>query len=80
MKAEIYSKPSCPWCVRAKQLLTSKNIPYTEYILGADGVTKATIEARVPVSALPISSVPQIFLNDEYIGGCTDLMAKLGVK
>ena len=80
MKAEIYTKPNCPWCVKAKEILRLKNIPYTEHVVGANGVTKQTVEAALPTSALPLKSLPQIFLNDAFVGGCTDLMAKLGVK
>lgn len=75
--AEIYTKPSCPWCVRAKELLTSNGIEYKEFIIGVDGVTKETIENKIG-NGIQIRTVPQIFLDGKYIGGCTELMKVLG--
>ncbi|QDJ96349.1 glutaredoxin [Xanthomonas phage Xoo-sp13] len=73
MSAEIYSTPTCGNCVSAKTLLKSKNIPYVEYTIGAD-VDKSTLEARI---GTPIRSVPQIFINDEYVGGLQELRFKI---
>lgn len=73
MTAEIYSTPACGQCVIAKNLLKSKEIPYTEYTVGKD-VDKSTIEARIGNS---IRSVPQIFMDDEYVGGLKELQAKV---
>jgi len=33
---KVYSTPTCPWCVRAKQYLASKNIPYTDINVAVD--------------------------------------------
>lgn len=77
MKAEIYTKPTCPWCVRAKQILQNNNYEIQEKVLGVDA-TKEDIEARL--NGKKISTVPQIFLDGEYVGGCTDLAKKLGVN
>lgn len=71
--AEIFTKPSCPYCVKAKALLTSKKIPYVEYIIGVDGVTKETIEAKIGVAG-SVKTVPQIFIDGSHIGGCDNLM------
>ncbi len=76
--AEIYTKPSCPWCVRAKDLLKLNGISYVEYVLGVDGVTKETIEKKLG-DGTQIRTVPQIFIDGKYVGGCTDLMKLLGV-
>lgn len=73
MHAEIYTKSGCPWCVKAKELLESKNVKYTEYKVGENGITKQTIQERVG-SNVAIHTVPQIFLDGKYIGGCTDLI------
>lgn len=75
--AEIYTKPSCPWCIRAKELLKSKGIEYKEFILGVDGVTKETVERKIG-NGVQIRTVPQIFLDGKYVGGCTELMKVLG--
>lgn len=73
MSAEIYSTPTCGNCMSAKTLLKSKNIPYVEYTIGKD-VEKSDVEARVGNS---IRSVPQIFLNNEYVGGIQELRSKI---
>lgn len=75
--AEIYTKPTCPWCVKAKAILTQKGIQYKEYMLGVDGVTKETIEQKIGEGAV-VKTVPQIFLDGKYVGGCTELMKLLG--
>lgn len=73
----IYSKPNCTFCVQAKQLLELKSLSYTEIELDVeqekiDGKTYAPVSVlkeKVPLA----KSVPQIFLNEEYIGGFTEL-------
>lgn len=72
MKATIWSKDFCGYCDSAKKLLESKNIEYEERKLG-DGWTKEQLLEQVPLAR----SVPQIFLDDEYIGGYTELKQKL---
>lgn len=73
MTAEIYSTPSCGQCVQAKGILKSKEIPYVEYTVGKD-VDKSTLEERV---GSPVRSVPQIFMDGDYVGGLTELRAKV---
>ena len=68
--AVIYSTQTCPYCVAAKQLLNSKQIPYEEFDVRAD--------ANKMNDMLALSSqrtVPQIVLDGEHIGGYTDLVA-----
>lgn len=73
MTAEIYSTPACGQCVMAKNVLKSKEIPFTEYTVGKD-VQMAELEERV---GNPVRSVPQIFMDNEYIGGLDQLRAKV---
>ncbi len=73
MTAEIYSTPACGQCVMAKNILKSKEIPFTEYTVGKD-VQKAELEERV---GNPVRSVPQIFMDNEYVGGLEQLRAKV---
>ena len=73
MTAEIYSTPSCGQCVQAKGILKSKEIPYVEYTVGKD-VDKSTLEERV---GYPVRSVPQIFMDGDYVGGLQELRAKV---
>lgn len=73
MTAEIYSTPACGQCVQAKGLLKSKDIPFVEYTVGKD-IDKASLEERIGAS---IRSVPQIFMDNEYVGGLNELKAKV---
>jgi glutaredoxin len=72
MKATIWSKYQCPYCDQAKALLTQKGIQFEERKIG-DGWTKEDLLEAVPTAR----SVPQIFLNEELIGGFTELKKKL---
>jgi glutaredoxin 3 len=66
---EIYTKFACPYCVRAKHLLDSKGVSYTEYDVTMGGAKRAEMVARAPGAR----TVPQIFINDIAIGGSDDL-------
>lgn len=72
MKAIVWSKYNCPFCDQAKQLLESKGISFEERKIG-DGYTKEELLEAVPTAR----SVPQIFLDEEYIGGFNELRKKL---
>lgn len=70
MNAEIYTKTDCNYCVRAKELFKNKNIKYKELVLGSD-YTREDLLKKVPQAR----SVPQIWLDGNYIGGYTELAA-----
>lgn len=70
-KIEIYTKFTCPYCARAKQLLTAKGAEYTEYDISMDSAKRDEMQLRAPGSR----TVPQIFINNMSIGGCDDLHA-----
>jgi glutaredoxin len=72
MKAIVWSKPQCTFCDQAVALLASKNIE-TEIRKIGDGWTKEQLLEAVPTAR----SVPQIFLDEEHIGGFNELKAKL---
>ena len=72
MKAIVWSKYNCPFCDQAKALLKSKNIPFEERKIG-DGYTKEELLEAVPNAR----TVPQIFLDDQLIGGFTELRKHL---
>ena len=72
MKAIVWSKYHCPYCDQAKALLKSKGIEFEERKIG-DGYTKEDLLEAVPTAR----TVPQIFINDELIGGFTELKQKL---
>ena len=71
MRALVWSKDHCPYCVQAKTLLSQKGIEFEERKIG-DGWTKEQLLEAAPDAR----SVPQIFLNDELVGGFTELRAK----
>lgn len=68
---EIYTWRVCPFCIRAKALLDRKGVAYTEYAIDGDEPARERMAER----AGGRRSVPQIFVNDELIGGCDDLHA-----
>jgi glutaredoxin 3 len=68
---EIYTWASCPFCIRAKALLKQKGIAFTEYAIDGDELARAAMAKR----ANGRRSVPQIFVNDQHLGGCDDLYA-----
>ena len=70
-KVEIYTWQYCPFCIRAKSLLDSKSISYQEY--GIDGDQEA--REAMAIRAGGRNTVPQIFINDQSIGGCEELYA-----
>jgi glutaredoxin len=72
MKAIVWSKYQCPYCDQAKALLANKGIAYEERKIG-DGWTKEDLLEAIPTAR----SVPQIFLDDQLIGGFTELKQKL---
>jgi len=67
---EIYTWSTCPYCRRAKRLLDQKGVTYTEYVLDGD---EAARDAMVARGTNGRRSVPQIFINDQHIGGSDDL-------
>lgn len=68
-KIEIYTKKTCPYCVKAKNLLDHKSVSYTEIKVDEDPKELEMMLLR----AEGRRTVPQIFINDLGIGGCDDL-------
>lgn len=68
---EIYTWRFCPFCIRAKGLLDRKGVAYTEYAIDGDEAARAVMARR----AEGRRSLPQIFINDQGIGGCDELHA-----
>ncbi|MEW5757605.1 MAG: glutaredoxin 3 [Pseudomonadota bacterium] len=69
-KVEVFSAPSCGYCVRAKRLLESKGVAYVEIDVAGDPQKQQEMIARSGRY-----TVPQIFIDGEPIGGCDDLYA-----
>ena len=72
MKAIVWSKDQCPYCDQAKALLKSRNIEFEERNI-MHGWTKEQLLEAVPNAR----TVPQIFLDEELVGGFTELRTKL---
>lgn len=70
-KIEIYTSPWCPYCVRAKRLLDEKGVAYEEIDVMAQPRKRPEMVER----AGGRTSVPQIFIDGEGIGGCDDMYA-----
>lgn len=66
---EIYTWSMCPFCIRAKALFDKKDVDYTEYCIDGDEDARDEMSER----ANGRRSLPQIFINDQHIGGCDDL-------
>jgi glutaredoxin 3 len=66
---EIYTWETCPFCRRAKELLDSKAVDYQEYMIQGDDDARDKMAER----ANGRRTVPQIFINDQWIGGCDDM-------
>ena len=70
-KVEIYTKMFCPYCVRAKHLLTAKGADFEEYDITMGGAKRAEMLGRSNGG----TTVPQIFIDDAHVGGSDDLAA-----
>ena len=70
-KIEIYTWSRCPFCIRAKGLLDRKGVEYTEYVIDGDEDARDKMSQRAQGGR----SVPQVFINDQHVGGCDDLHA-----
>ena len=70
-KVEIYTWRFCPYCIRAKSLLKQKGVSFTEYGIDGDENARDAMAERSGGRR----SVPEIFVNDQHIGGCDELHA-----
>jgi glutaredoxin 3 len=68
-QVEIYTTPTCGYCRMAKQLLSRKDVTYTEIDVSGDAALRRTMTQR----AGGRTSVPQIFIGGQHVGGCDDL-------
>jgi glutaredoxin len=68
MKAIVWSKDQCPYCVQAKSLLESRGIEYEERNVSKDWTKEQLLEA-VPTAR----TLPQIIINNNLVGGFTEL-------
>ena len=73
MEVVIYSKDNCPYCDMAKNWFKRKNLTFTEHKIGTNGFTREMLLEAVPTAR----TVPQIFIDDQLIGGFTELKQHL---
>jgi glutaredoxin 3 len=66
---KIYTTPICPYCYRAKALLKRKGAQYDEIDVFMDAKARTEMEEKSGRY-----TVPQIFIGEQHIGGCDDLM------
>ena len=66
----VYTKNYCAYCRRAKQLLTIKGVPFTEFDVTDNPALEIEMRRRSGRA-----TVPQIFVGERHIGGCDDLFA-----
>lgn len=70
-KVTIYTTPFCPYCSMAKRLLGSKAVAFEE--VDVSGSPREREALRVKAGGL--STVPQIWIGEQHVGGCDDLYA-----
>lgn len=75
MKIEIYSINNCGYCESAKSLLKSKGLDFTEINLHDDEKKRQELIERTSHRTMP-----QVFVDDEFIGGYTELKKFLAAK
>ncbi|HXF90412.1 MAG TPA: glutaredoxin 3 [Candidatus Nitrosotenuis sp.] len=68
-KVVIYTTPICPYCDRAKDLLTKKGVTYQEIDVSENSLKREEMSTKSGGRR----TVPQIFINDAHIGGFDDL-------
>ncbi len=66
----IYTTRFCPYCVRAKQLLQSKRVSFTEVPVDGRSDLRQDLLSRTG-----LRTVPQIWVGDTHVGGCDELFA-----
>ncbi|MEJ2361517.1 MAG: glutaredoxin 3 [Gammaproteobacteria bacterium] len=68
-KVIMYTTRFCPYCVRARMLLEKKGVEFTDIRVDSEPQYREEMLSR----AAGRTSVPQIFIDEEHIGGCDDL-------
>lgn len=71
MQVTVYTKPLCPFCVRAMSLLKKKGAEVVEISAAFDKAKREEMLAR----SNGARTYPQIFIGDRHVGGCDALMA-----
>ncbi|RUO36573.1 GrxA family glutaredoxin [Aliidiomarina sanyensis] len=77
MLTVIFGRPGCPFCVRAEQIAAKlasdrDDFEYRYVDMMKEGISKADLEKTI---GKPVMTVPQIFVDETHIGGCTEFEA-----
>lgn len=67
---DVYTRPFCPYCIRAKRLLNDQGIAFNEIDIQSNAVAEAEMRTRSGRT-----SVPQIFIDGHHVGGSDELVA-----
>lgn len=70
-RVEIYTWRACPFCIHAKRLLNARGVDFIEYPIDGNAAARAAMRER----AGGRDTLPQIFIDDQPIGGCDELVA-----
>ena len=73
LKIVVYSKSACPQCESAKMVLKTKSLPFEEIKIDGEAERTAFFEKCGP----SVRQMPQIFINDQRVGGLAGLQAAL---
>lgn len=71
-RIEIFTGPGCGYCTAAKRLLTERNLPFIER-----DVSQAEVLAEMHRRLPQARTIPQVFIDDEHVGGYDDLSHRL---
>lgn len=66
---QIFTKSTCPYCNRVKEFFNSKKIPFEEVDLSNNSDELAALKRKTG-----LLTVPQVFIDNELIGGCDDIL------
>jgi len=76
-RVTIFGREGCGFCVRAKELCELKELNYRYIDIHKEGISKADLEKTI---GKPVETVPQIFVGQDYIGGCTEFESYLDAQ
>lgn len=74
MKVVIYGAPGCGFCTQAKKICESNKYDYTYIDMQLENISQSELESRI---GSPIRSIPQILINDQYVGGYLEFVSYL---
>jgi len=73
-KITIFGRPGCGFCLRAKQLCEINDLDFQYIDIWKEGISQQDLQKTV---GQPVSTVPQVFCGQEYVGGFTELESYL---